>query len=209
MLKVVAINGSPHKNGNTSSLIKVVFKELEAEGISTKLIHIGNEVLTGCMACFSCKKNADMKCKYKNDGFNSAFKACVEANAIILGSPVYVGGMSAQLKAFIDRACLVNKFNGEPLKRKLGAAIVAARRNGALETFNGINNFFTISQMIIVGSSYWNQGVGKEKGEVLQDEEGIKTMVTLGNNMAWLLNQLHSELPAKKPVLKKKKKKQG
>lgn len=190
MTKVLAINGSPRKKGNTFLLLKTVLDELEKEGIDTEVIQLGSEDISGCQACYSCKNRGDYTCKLTKDSFNKVFKLCMEADAILLGSPVYVGGMTSQLKAFIDRACLVNKYNGEPLKRKLGAAVVAVRRNGALETFNAINNFFTISQMMVVGSSYWNQGIGRNKGEVLEDQEGIETMKNLAANMVWMLKKI-------------------
>jgi multimeric flavodoxin WrbA len=215
MPSVIALNGSPRKKGNTYLLLKTVLSELEELGISTQIINLGSEKLSGCMACYDCKKRNDFTCKIESDPFNKIFDACMKADGIILGSPVYVGGMSSQLKAFIDRACLVNKYNNEPLRRKLGAAVVAVRRNGALETFNSINNFFTLSQMIVVGSTYWNQGIGRNKGEVLEDEEGIQTMVNLGKNMGWLISQINqkqntppeasaNENPQKKKKSKKK-----
>lgn len=191
MIKVVAINGSPRKKGNTWYLLKKVLEQLESEGIQTEIIHLGGNKISGCEACYACKDRKDNTCKLTNDQFNEVFAKCVAADGILLGSPVYVGGMTSQLKAFIDRACLVNKYNNEPLRRKAGAAVVAVRRNGALETFNSINNFFTISQMLVVGASYWNQGIGRNKGEVLEDIEGMNTMVNLGQNMAWVLKQLN------------------
>lgn len=190
MSKVLAINGSPRINGNTTALINVVFGELQRHQVETEMIQIGYRDLSGCRACYSCEKLKNNGCIFYHDEFNDVFAKCIEADGIILASPVYVGGMSAQLKAFIDRACMVNGANGYPLKRKIGASVVAVRRNGALETFNAINNFFTISQIMIVSSSYWNQGIGRDPGEVLDDQEGIQTMKTLGENMAWLLEKV-------------------
>lgn len=211
MPTVIAINGSPRKKGNTYLLLKTVCDELNKQGIDTEIVNIGSEKIAGCMACYDCKKKKDLKCKISGDSFNDVFEACTKADGILLGSPVFVGGMTAQMKAFIDRACLVNKFNGEPLQKKPAAAVVAVRRNGALETFNSINNFFTLSQMLVVGSTYWNQGIGKEKGEVLEDEEGIRTMTNLGKNMAWLIQKLDAktvaDIPAEEIIKKKKKKK--
>ena len=199
MTKVLAINGSPRKKGNTASLIKVAFDEFEKAGFKTEMVNIGDEAYIGCQACFTCRKTKDNTCKYTKDSFNKVYKKCLDADIIILGSPVYVGGMTASMKAFIDRACIVSKANGQPLKRKIGASVVAVRRNGALETFNSMNNLFTISEMIIVGSSYWNQGIGREKGEVLNDEEGIKTIQTLAENIIWAANKLASKSePSKK-----------
>lgn len=190
MPKVLAINGSPRINGNTTALINIVFQELNRLNVQTEMIQIGYRDFSGCKACYSCRELKNNACIFYHDEFNEVFAKCIEADAIILASPVYVGGMTSQLKAFIDRACIVNGANGHPLKRKLGASIVAVRRNGALETFNSINNFFTISQIMIVSSSYWNQGIGRNPGEVLADEEGIRTMKTLAENMAWLLEKI-------------------
>lgn len=190
MPKVLAINGSPRINGNTTALINVVFQELNRCNIETEMIQIGYRDLSGCKACYSCRELKDNACIYYHDEFNEVFTKCIEADGIILASPVYVGGMTSQLKAFIDRACLVSRANDHPLKRKVGAAIVAVRRNGALQTFHAINTFFTISQIMIVSSSYWNQGIGRNPGEVMDDLEGIQTMKTLGENMAWLLEKI-------------------
>lgn len=189
-MKVLAINGSPRKKGNTAQLMQIALDELEREGIKTEMVRIGDEAWIGCQACFTCRKTLNNKCKYKDDPFNKVWAKCLKADAIILGSPVYVGDMTSAMKAFIERACIVGRANNHALKRKPGAAVVAVRRNGGLETFNAMNNFFTISQMIIVGSSYWNQGVGKDIGDIQDDEEGIQTMKTLGQNMAWLLKKL-------------------
>lgn len=204
MTKVLAINGSPRKKGNTASLIRIALDEFEKAGFKTEVECIGDEAYIGCQACFTCRKTKDNTCKYTKDSFNKVYKKCLDADIIILGSPVYVGGMTASMKAFIDRACIVSKANGQPFKRKIGASIVAVRRNGALETFNSLNNLFTLSEMIIVGSSYWNQGVGKEKGEVLNDEEGIRTIKTLAENIIWTANKLSGN---PEPIKKKKTKK--
>jgi multimeric flavodoxin WrbA len=190
MTKVLAINGSPRINGNTTDLINVVFQELNHYNIETEMVQIGYRDLSGCKACYSCREFKNNSCIYFHDEFNEVFAKCIDADGLILASPVYVGGMTSQLKAFIDRACMVNGANDQPLKRKIGASIVAVRRNGALETFNAINNFFTISQIMIVSSSYWNQGIGRNPGEAMNDQEGIQTMKTLGVNMAWLLGQV-------------------
>lgn len=190
MSKVLAINGSPRLNGNTTALINVVFEELVSAGIETEMVQIGYQDISGCKACYACKTMKNNTCIFYGDIFNELFAKCIEADALLLASPVYVGGMTSNLKAFIDRACLVNRANDQPLKRKPGAAIVAVRRNGALETFNAMNNFFTISQMLIVSSTYWNQGIGREPGDVLQDQEGIQTMKVLGQNLAWLLEKI-------------------
>ena len=205
MTKVLAINGSPRKKGNTTSLINIAFEEFEKAGFETEVVCIGDEAYIGCQACFSCRKTKDNTCKYTKDSFNKVYRKCLDADIIILGSPVYVGGMTASMKAFIERACIVSKANGQPFKRKIGASVVAVRRNGGLETFNSLNDFFLISEMIVVGSSYWNQGVGKEKGEVMDDEEGVRTIRTLAENTIWAINKLGET--EEKPLKVKKQKK--
>jgi len=189
-MKVVAFNGSPRTDGNTAILIKRALKELEAEGIETEFIQLGGQSIHGCMACGTCRKLKNKQCKIVNDNANLYIQKMTEADGIILGSPTYFSMMTPELKALIDRAGYVGMGNDYMFKRKVGAAIVAVRRTGAMPTFDAINHFFLISQMIIPGSSYWNVGVGRAKGDVKNDEEGLATMETLGKNMAWLLKKL-------------------
>jgi len=189
-MKVVAFNGSPRPEGNTASLIKTVLKELEAEGIETEFIQLGGQLVHGCIACGTCRKLKNKQCKIANDNINSYIQKMVEADGIILGSPTYFSMMTPELKALIDRAGYVALGNDRMLKRKVGAAVVAVRRAGAVTTFDAINHFFLINEMIVPGSSYWNLGVGRAEGDVNNDQEGLATMVTLGKNMAWLLKQL-------------------
>jgi multimeric flavodoxin WrbA len=191
-MKVIAFNGSPRKGGNTQLLIEEVFKVLEAENIETELFHLGGKLVHGCTACQMCREKKDNKCHIKNDILNLAIEKMVEADAIILGSPVYFGDVTTEIKALIDVAGYVTRANGHLLARKVGAGVVAVRRAGMLHTFDTINNFFLINQMIVPGSSYWNIGFGREKGDVLNDEEGMKTMKDLGLNMAWLLKKLNT-----------------
>lgn len=189
-MKVVAFNGSPHQKGNTSILIQTVFNELEKEGINTEFIQLGNKIVHGCTACGKCKELKDGKCHIKNDLLNFCIEKMVEADGIIIGSPVYFADISPETKALIDVAGYVTRASGHLLKRKIGAAVIAVRRGGALHTFESINNFFLINQMIVPGSSYWNFAFGSNPGDVLNDKEGINTMITLGQNMAWLINKL-------------------
>ena len=189
-MKVVAFNGSPRPEGNTAILIKSVLKELEAEGIETEFIQLGGQLVHGCIACGTCRKLKNKQCKIANDNINSYIQKMVEADGIILGSPTYFSMMTPELKALIDRAGYVALGNDRMLKRKVGAAVVAVRRAGAVTTFDAINHFFLINEMIVPGSSYWNLGVGRAEGDVNNDQEGLATMVTLGKNMAWLLKQL-------------------
>ena len=190
-MKVVAFNGSPRKEGNTHLLIQRVFDELKKEGIETESIHFGGKPLRGCTACLKCVENKDKRCVLPDDGLNDYVARMEQAEGIVLASPVYFSNVTAEMKALIDRAGYVSKANGGLLRRKVGAAVVAARRAGATIVYSDLNFFFGIQEMIIPGSSYWNFGMGRLPGEVLQDEEGLKTMEVLGQNMAWLLKKLY------------------
>ncbi len=189
-MKVVAFNGSPRREGNTSILINYVLKELDAEGIETEHVPLAGKTVKGCIACFKCWENQDKRCAVTNDDANMCIEKMIEADGIILGSPVYYADVSSQLKALIYRSGFVGGANGGMYKRKLGAAVIAVRRGGMVHAFNTINHFFLIAEMIIPGSSYWNHGIGMNPGDVENDEEGIKTMRDLGTNMAWLLKKI-------------------
>jgi len=189
-LKVVAFNGSARKDGNTAVLIRRVLSVLESEGIETELIQMAGQLIHGCTACGTCRKIQNKQCKIVNDNVNSYIEKMAAADGIILGSPTYFSMMTSEMKALIDRAGFVGRANDDLFKRKVGAAVVAMRRAGGIPTFDGINHFFLISQMIVPGSSYWNVGIGLGKGDVEKDEEGLKTMDDLGKNMAWLIKKL-------------------
>jgi len=189
-MKVIAFNGSPRRGGNTGILIREVLKVLEGKGIKTEIIEVGGQKVNGCIACMKCRKKADGKCHQKNDFLNKCIKKMVKADGIIIGSPTYFADLTSETKALIDVAGYALRGAGNPLKRKVGAAVVAVRRAGAIHTFDSINHFFLINEMIIPGSSYWNIAIGREKGEVAKDEEGISTMKVLGENIAWLLNKI-------------------
>jgi multimeric flavodoxin WrbA len=189
-MKVLAINGSPRKGGNTELLIKEVFKTLEAADVETEVMHIGGKVVNGCTACGKCRTEKDGRCHIKNDLLNACIEKMEDADGIILGSPVYFADITSELKALIDVAGYASRGAGNPFRRKAGAGVVAARRAGGMTAFDSINRFFLINEMIIPGSSYWNIGYGKEKGDVLKDEEALQTMRKLGENMAWMLEKL-------------------
>jgi multimeric flavodoxin WrbA len=189
-MKVVAFNGSPRRKGNTEILISEVFKILEKEGIETEMVQVGNKLVHGCTACGKCREIQDGKCHIKNDHLNFCIEKMVEADGIIIGSPVYFADVTPEIKALIDVAGYVTRANNHMLKRKIGAGVIAVRRGGALHAFETINNFFLINQMIVPGSSYWNFAFGRNPGEVLNDEEGMQTIKTLAENMAWLLKRL-------------------
>lgn len=192
-MKVLGINCSPRKGGNTELLIKEVFKPLEKEGIKTELFQLGGKKVDGCIACMKCRKKKDGICHQKNEIINDCINRMLKADGIIIGSPVYFADLTTEAKALIDVAGYAIRGAGNPLKRKVGASVIAVRRAGAIHAFDSINHFFLINEMIIPGSSYWNIGIGKEKGEVLHDEEGMKTMKVLGENMAWLLDKMQSK----------------
>lgn len=197
-MKVVAFNGSPRKGGNTEILIKEVFRELEANGIKTELIQVGGRKVNGCIACMKCRKKADGRCHQDNDFINKCIKKMVKADGIIIGSPTYFTDVTTETKALIDVAGYALSGAGNPLKRKTGAAVISVRRAGAIHTFDTINHFFHINEMIVPGSSYWNLAIGRNKGEVLKDEEGLRTMKVLGENMAWLLLKTKEKGESKK-----------
>lgn len=189
-MKVVAFSGSARRDGNTATLLRRVLVELEAEGIETELVELAGKTVQGCTACMKCREKQDRQCHGRRDFGNECIAKMDEADGILIGSPVYYADISAETKALIDRAGYVAGANGAMFKRKVGAAVIAVRRGGAVHAFDSINHLFFISQMIVPGSSYWNFGMGREKGEVAEDAEGMRTMEVLGQNMAWLLQRV-------------------
>ena len=189
-MKVTAFNGSPRTAGNTSILIGHVFTALQNEGIETELVQVGGQLLHGCIACYQCFERKDKRCAVTDDCANSCIEKMLESDGIIIASPTYFAALTPETKALIDRCGMVSRANDDMFKRKAGAAVVAERRCGAINVFDTINHFFTIGQMIIPGSNYWNVGVGRNIGDVEQDEEGLNVMRVLGENMAWLLKRI-------------------
>jgi len=167
-----------------------VLGELAKEGIETELVELAGATIHGCLACRKCSARKDRRCSQTDDMGNACIDKMAAADGILLGSPTYVADISPEIKALIDRACLVGRANGGMFRRKVGTAVVAVRRAGAIHALDALNHFFLISEMIIPGSSYWNIGIGWEPGDVEKDEEGIQTMKTLGRNMAWLLKKV-------------------
>ena len=191
-MKVVAFNGSARKDGNTAILLDIVLGELRQEGIETEMVQLAGKKIHGCLACRKCFAHKNGRCAQKNDAGNELIDKMIAADGILLGSPTYVADVSPEIKALIDRTCMVTRANEGLLRRKVGAGVVAVRRAGAMHAFDTLNHFFLISEMIVPGSSYWNIGIGREKGEVKQDAEGVETMKVLGRNMAWLLKKTHA-----------------
>ncbi|EHJ02255.1 NADPH-dependent FMN reductase [Clostridium sp. DL-VIII] len=191
-MKVVAINGSARKNGNTAIAIKRVFSVLEKHGIETELIQLSGKSISGCSSCLACYKSKNKKCVNNKDIVNECIEKMSSADGIILGSPVYFTDVSASMKAFIERSGYVAKANDYMFKHKVGVAITAVRRGGATHAFDTINHFFQWNQMFLTGSTYWNMMYGREIGEVENDSEGIVNMDNLGENMAILLEKLQN-----------------
>ena len=191
-MKVVAFNGSARKEGNTFILLNVVLEELRNEGIETELTSLAGKPLQGCIACYKCFDNKDFRCSVDKDVLNECVAQMREADGILLGSPTYFSDVSAGMRALIERSGLVARANGYMLKRKVGAGVIAVRRAGSIPALNSINLFLLYNQMIVPGSSYWNIAIGRNPGEVKNDAEGMQTMKTLGQNMAWLLKKLQA-----------------
>jgi len=189
-MKVVCINGSARKDGNTYQMLRMVCEELEKEGIATEIVNLSGKKLKGCIACMKCWEKKNRRCAVEKDDMNEVIGLLDAADGMLLGSPTYFANVSTELKAVIDRAGMVAKANGDMFARKAGAGVVAVRRGGGIEVFNAMNHFFLIGQMVVPGSSYWNLGRGLEKGDVQKDEEGIATMHTLGRNMAFVMKKL-------------------
>jgi multimeric flavodoxin WrbA len=186
----LAINGSPRKGGNTETLLSKVLEPLNKAAWKTELIQVGGKNFRGCMACFKCVENKDQQCAVKKDDFNDVMAKMIEADAIILGSPTYFAALNADIKALIDRSGFVALANGGLFRGKIGAAVAAVRRAGAVHVFDSINHMFMMSQMIVPGSTYWNLGIGMNKGDVNDDPEGLNNMFNLGETIAWLGNAM-------------------
>ncbi len=191
-MKVVLFNGSPRKAGNTNECLNMVMEELQAAGIECDYICIGMEKLHGCISCYKCVATKDKTCAQKDDKINEYIEKMIEADGIIFGSPTYVANMTTNMKALLERAVMVTLTSGNLLKHKVGAAVVAVRRAGAVHVFSSINYFFLISQMVVVGSSYWNLGIGLAPGEVNKDREGVRTFKNLGKNFAFVLQKMNA-----------------
>jgi multimeric flavodoxin WrbA len=189
-VKVVAFNGSARRDGNTAVLLKAVLEPIGAAGIETELVQLADARFTGCTGCLRCAETKDYRCSGPDDGLNDCIARMVAADGIIIGSPTYYANCSATTQALMERAGYATRQAGNPLARKVGAAVVAVRRGGAIHAFDSITHWFQINEMIVAGSSYWNIGIGREPGDVLRDQEGLRTMTRLGETVAWLLHKL-------------------
>lgn len=190
-MKVLGINGSAKKDGNTAIVLNIVLKELEQSGIETELIQFGGHTIQPCKGCFACKGKEN--CVFCNDLFHEWFNKLKEAQGILLGSPVYSADVTANMKAFLERAGVVVATNPGLLKHKIGASISTVRRGGGMTAVDTMNHFLLNKEVIVVGSTYWNMVYGKNVGDVINDIEGIDNMKNLGQNMAWLLHKIHAK----------------
>ncbi len=189
---MAAFNCSPRKDGNTEQMLRTVLDVLESEGIGTELVQVGGELIRGCQACGVCRRNADGRCAFDDDIINDCYAKMVAADGIIIGSPTYFADLTAEAKALIDRCGYVARGNGNPLRRKVGASVCAARRAGPIHVLDSINHFFTINEMVLVSSSYWSMSLSAARGDFGKDAEGGETMRVLGENMAWALHRLNA-----------------
>ncbi|HNY50120.1 MAG TPA: flavodoxin family protein [Smithella sp.] len=184
-MKVLLINGSPHKKGCTYTALCEVEKELNKQDIATEIFYLGKKPIRGCTACGKCLELN--KCVFDDDAVNVALEKADKSDGFIFGSPVHYAGASGFITSFLDRCFFANS---DVFSYKPGAAIVSCRRGGATAAFDQLNKYFTISKMPVVSSQYWNMVHGNMPEEVLQDLEGLQIMRTLGRNMAWLLKSI-------------------
>jgi len=207
-MKVIAVNGSPRKEGNTHQALSMVGAELLAAGIDFEILHLGHKMIHGCIGCGKCAVNKDEECSIKTDDLNKLIQQIKLADGIIIGSPVYYSGIAGTMKCFLDRVFYVAGVNCGLFRHKVGASVVALRRSGGSVTFDSMNHYLNNSEMIIATSNYWNVIHGRTAGEVNQDVEGKQIMRVLGKNMAWILKMkeaskglVEEPLPEKKEAM--------
>lgn len=204
-MKVIAVNGSPNKEGNTFHALNIIGSRLNKSGIDMEILHIGNKLIRGCIACGKCRENNDEKCSITTDSLNEWIQIIKAADGLILASPVHYSGIPGTMKCFLDRAFYVSSGNGGLFRNKVATAVVAVRRTGGSATLDSLYHFLSYSEMILATSNYWNVIHGRLPGEVLKDEEGVQVMEVVADNMAWLMKmreQTKDTLPAPAPVEK-------
>jgi len=187
-MKVLAINGSPRKEGNTAGMLNSVLKVCKDAGHDTELYQAGGRTVSGCKACNACGTHKG-KCAI-DDWLNDLYPRMKAADAIVIGSPTYFSDLTPETKAVIDRAGYISRRDGNAFSRKIGAAVSAVRRAGGIHTLDSIQHMFLICDMIIPGSSYWNMSLSRDIGDYDNDKEGERTMQRLGENICWLLERL-------------------
>lgn len=189
-MKAIAICGSPRAEGNTEILLQQALDVLAAEGISGELVRLGEKKVEPCVACGGCARLKNRQCAVKTDDFHEVFEKMVDADIIIVGSPVYFGSATPQTMALLDRSGYVSRANGNLFSRKIGGPVVVARRAGQNFTYAQMNYWFTINDMFVAGSTYWNIAFGAKKGQVAEDTEGIDTVKRFAENLAWLAKKI-------------------
>jgi len=204
-MKVIAINGSPNKEGNTFHALSMAGNELIADGIDFEILHVGHKMIHGCTACRKCAVNKDEKCSIVTDDLNLWIQKIKEFDGIILGSPVYYSGLAGTMKCFLDRLFFVSGSNGNLLRHKVAAAVVAVRRTGGSATLDSLNHYLSYAETVIATSNYWNVIHGGASGEAERDEEGKQIMRVLGKNMAWLMKMKEATANQIDPPAKEKK----
>lgn len=187
-MKVLGINSSARKDGNTAILINKIFEVLNKESIETELVQLAGQIIEPCKACWACSDQGN--CVHQKDCFQEIFEKMKETDGILLGSPVYSANVSANMQALLERAAVVCDMNPGLFTHKVGAAVTAVRRGGALQAIDTMNHFFLNHEMFVVGSTYWNMGYGQMPGDVEKDQEAFENMENLGQNMAYLLKAL-------------------
>ncbi len=191
-MKAVIISGSPRKGGNTETLAKRCAQKLGEAGLEAEVVQLRGKTIKGCTACGTCRKTKDRTCSIKDDDFHGVFEKMQAADIIVVGSPVYFGSATPETMALLQRAGYVSRGNGNLFSRKIGGPIVVARRAGQNFTYAQIMYWFTINDMIVPGSSYWNIAFGGGPGDVESDKEGLKTVDRFAENLAWLAGKLHA-----------------
>jgi len=186
-MKVIAVNGSPRKDGNTFHALTMAGNEIVAGGIDFEILHVGHKMIHGCRACGQCAVNGDEACSIQSDDVNRWIQQLKGADGIIIGSPVYYSGIAGTMKCFLDRVFYVAGVNGGLFRHKVGTSVVALRRSGGSATFDSMNHYLNNAEMIVATANYWNIVHGRNIGEVDQDLEGRQIMRVLGKNMVWLL----------------------
>lgn len=200
-MKVLLINGSPRGDKCTRCALEIAAAEIEANGVETEIIDVGSKPVQGCIGCGGCVKLG--KCVFAGDGVNECVEKMRECDGVIIGSPVHYAAASGSVTSFMDRACY---SGGSAFAYKPGAAVVSCRRGGASAAFDQLNKYFTILNMPVVSSNYWNMVHGNTPEEVMQDEEGVQTMKILGKNMAWLVKAIDAGKNNGVPVPEKEEK---
>ena len=204
-MKVIAFNGSPHKMGNTASALELAKEQFESAGIEFEIFHVGTKPVAGCMGCGMCFKNKNEECIIKGDSVNEAIQKVKDADGVILASPVHYSGIAGNMKSFLDRLYYTCGANGNMMRHKVGSSLVAVRRSGGTATFDQLNHYLLISEMIVPASNYWNVIHGAAPGEITEDGEGMQILNVMCENMIWILRSLEYSREAVPPPQGRKK----